>query len=150
MKPLLPRLPGTYILCLHLKKTLHQQIGRLGQFYFKKGFYFYVGSAFGPGGLNARCGHHLRISDRPRWHVDYLRQHCHLTSIIYSTDIIHLEHQWANQLAMMSQISTPISGFGASDCQCHAHLFFCTDNKIDVVLNTIKSNSRYLSITEPN
>ncbi len=40
-------------------KAIRIQIGKLGQFKFKKGYYAYVGSAFGPGGLNSRIKHHI-------------------------------------------------------------------------------------------
>jgi len=121
---LLPDTHGTYILCLQLKTRRTIQIGKLGSFYFNTGFYFYIGSAFGPGGLHARCGHHLGISQRPRWHIDYLRQYGHLQQIIYSTEPEHLEHQWATIISTLDNITLPVTGFGSSDCNCTSHLFF--------------------------
>ncbi len=48
------------------------EIGRLGSFNIIPGFYAYVGSAFGPGGLRARIRHHLESVAQPHWHIDYL------------------------------------------------------------------------------
>ncbi len=36
------------------------EMGRLGRFDIIPGYYAYVGSAFGSGGLPARLGHHLK------------------------------------------------------------------------------------------
>ena len=114
--------PGTYILCLHLKYSQNITIGKLGTFHFNKGCYYYVGSAFGPGGVAARCKHHFHISSKPRWHIDYLRAQCQLISICFNTSIKHLEHDWANQLGKI--LSHPVAKFGSSDCSCNSHLFF--------------------------
>jgi Uri superfamily endonuclease len=70
---------GVYVLILYLPYRRTIQIGRLGKFNFSDGYYAYVGSAFGPGGLAARLSHHLRRSHKPRWHIDYLRRHVDIT-----------------------------------------------------------------------
>lgn len=116
--------PGTYILCLKLANQQLIQISKLGQFTLKVGYYYYVGSAFGPGGVAARCAHHSQISSRPRWHIDYLRAKCQLQQIVYSLEAEHLEHQWASHLNKLDETSLPVVGFGVSDCDCESHLFF--------------------------
>lgn len=132
MSTSLPRQPGTYILGLQLADTRSIQIGKLGKFTFNSGFYYYIGSAFGPGGLNARCGHHIKISDRPRWHIDYLRKNCDLKHILFSIDKRQLEHQWADQLSQTDDTHIPLPGFGSSDCQCNSHLFFSNNNLMNL------------------
>jgi Domain of unknown function DUF123 len=67
--------PGTYVLVLSSRSTDLIQIGRLGALQLQSGFYVYVGSALGPGGVRARLAHHLKLSRRPHWHIDYLRAH---------------------------------------------------------------------------
>lgn len=114
--------PGTYILCLQLKRSQDITIGKLGNFNFRKGYYYYVGSAFGPGGVAARCKHHIAISVKPRWHIDYLRAQCKLISIYFNASNKHLEHDWANHLGKI--LPYPIEKFGSSDCSCNSHLFF--------------------------
>jgi Uri superfamily endonuclease len=127
---------GTYILCLYLPENKSIRIGRLGSFNFDRGYYFYVGSAFGPGGIAARCGHHLKTSSRPRWHMDYLRRHCRLQYIVFSTSKQRLEHRWANKLQRDSTYSIPVAHFGASDCSCAAHLFYSAHSQ--AIENQIK------------
>jgi Uri superfamily endonuclease len=115
--------PGTYILVLHSRQRMTLKIGRLGEQTLSRGWYLYVGSAFGPGGVKARCGHHRRISPRPRWHIDYLRARCRLVEIWFTHDPHHREHEWAGLLAEPMGLSKPVVGFGSSDCACGSHLF---------------------------
>ncbi|MFA6012073.1 MAG: GIY-YIG nuclease family protein [Desulfobacteraceae bacterium] len=114
---------GTYILVLRLAKATALSIGKLGHFDFKKGYYLYVGSAFGPGGLASRLKHHLSVSPKPRWHLDYLRPATTITDIRISDENERAEHIWATHLSLMENFSIPIPGFGSSDCHCLAHLF---------------------------
>ncbi|MFQ5579314.1 MAG: DUF123 domain-containing protein [Nitrospiria bacterium] len=50
--------PGTYALILQSRSEARGQVGRLGQINLKPGYYIYVGSAFGPGGVQARVSRH--------------------------------------------------------------------------------------------
>jgi Uri superfamily endonuclease len=100
------------------------EVGKLGRFQLRPGFYVYVGSAFGPGGLKARIAHHMKISEKPHWHMDYLRPALVLNEIWFTYDSRHREHQWAGALARIDGGSIPFSGFGASDCRCKSHLYF--------------------------
>jgi Uri superfamily endonuclease len=108
---------------MHLPRGQSLTIGRRGTQAFARGWYLYVGSAFGPGGVAARCHHHRNISPRPRWHVDYLRRAAPLRAIWYCHSAAPLEHRWAEVLAGNADLSAPIAGFGASDCDCFSHLF---------------------------
>jgi len=67
----LPSLPGTYALVLRFSKRLEIIVGKLGVLSVQAGYYVYVGSALGPGGLAARVGRHCRREKALRWHVDY-------------------------------------------------------------------------------
>ena len=116
--------PGTYALVMACSSDQRIEVGKLGPLHLQSGFYVYVGSAFGPGGLKARIAHHVKISERPHWHIDYLRPAMDLTEIWFTYDSRHREHQWAGVLANFGHTTTPISGFGASDCHCISHLFF--------------------------
>ena len=55
--------PGTYALLLRLDKQERITVGKLGTFDFPVGYYLYVGSALGPGGLRARLARHRRGSE---------------------------------------------------------------------------------------
>ena len=117
-------LPGTYALVLASTKTAHVQVGRLGILQLQPGYYVYVGSALGPGGLQARVTHHLMTVARPHWHIDYLRAHANPDEIWYCHDRIPWECRWASCISLMRGASIPLAGFGASDCACESHLYF--------------------------
>ena len=117
-------LPGTYALVLSSPSARPIGIGKLGTLNVKPGFYVYVGSAFGPGGLKARLEHHREKSSRPHWHMDYIRRYMRFDAIWYSCDLAKREHQWVKILARTRGATVPLSGFGSSDCRCRSHLFF--------------------------
>ena len=120
----MPPLPGTYALILPAASTRSIMVGKLGTLKIKPGFYLYVGSAFGPGGLKARIEHHLNSSSRPHWHMDYLTVYLHPHEVWYSYDREHRIHQWVKILAGTKGATIPIEGFGSSDCGCRSHLYF--------------------------
>lgn len=111
---------GTYIIILYVDTDKQIQIGKLGRFTFKKGFYAYVGSAFGPGGLKSRITHHVAPKKRYHWHIDYLNPA--VKEVWVSGQGERLEHEWAEALG--ESASDKIPGFGCSDCSCDSHLFF--------------------------
>ena len=115
---------GTYVLLLHLPTDETLTIGKLGTFDFPAGWYAYVGSAFGAGGLVGRLKHHLKPVEKPHWHMDYLRPALTLKEIWFTYDSCRREHQWAGVLAGSRGGTNPFSGFGASDCRCKSHLTF--------------------------
>jgi len=119
-----PLQKGTYILILYLNNARKIQVGKLGKFNLKKGYYGYVGSAFGPGGLTARLKHHLKTTDNPHWHIDYLRKEAELREIWVSECESRLEHLWSDMLRDMEGVFIPVPGFGSSDCRCEAHLAY--------------------------
>ncbi|NIP37734.1 MAG: GIY-YIG nuclease family protein, partial [Candidatus Dadabacteria bacterium] len=65
---------GTYTLIYRNRSKTRVQVGRLGKIYIQPGYYIYVGSAFGPGGVRARVSRHFRKTKRSHWHIDYLRE----------------------------------------------------------------------------
>jgi Uri superfamily endonuclease len=115
---------GTYLLILQLDQSLDQlPVGRLGTFTFPPGYYLYVGSAFGAGGLTARLNHHQQLEKvRPHWHIDYLRPHTHLREIWSIVSRQRLEGFWCQSL--VKHFDVPVRGFGASDSPCVAHLLY--------------------------
>lgn len=116
--------PGTYALLLSTASDAEIRVGRHGDMRLQSGFYVYVGSAFGPGGVRARVNHHLRDSPRYHWHIDYLRPHATLEEVWLCHGRKRREHLWASFLSSMPGVSVPMPGFGSSDCGCETHLFF--------------------------
>jgi len=117
-------LSGTYALILASTRKELLPIGRLGQLQVWPGFYLYLGSAFGPGGVKARISHHRKTAMRPHWHIDYLSSCLPLEEVWYSYAPAHREHQWADLIKKMQEAAIPLRKFGASDCDCDSHLFF--------------------------
>lgn len=117
---------GTYILILQLDQFLTGlQIGKLGVFDLVPGYYLYVGSAFGAGGLNVRLAHHRRKhKPRPHWHIDYLRPVTRLREAWTVSGPERYEIRWCQAMAALPDLSMPIPNFGASDSRCRTHLFY--------------------------
>jgi Uri superfamily endonuclease len=122
----LPEAKGTYILISSVVEMRRWAIGSLGKFDLIPGFYAYVGSAFGAGGLRARVGHHLAATGEPHWHIDYLLQIASPVEIWCSIADRKLEHHWAEFLEAAPRFRVPIPRFGASDYHRsrRSHLFY--------------------------
>ena len=140
--------PGTYALVFDLGTAATVSVGALGTTTFPARTYAYIGSAFGSNGLG-RVDRHRRVAagthDVTHWHVDYLGGHpeVSLDSVVAAPDA-DAECRLARELMSMADgdwkspesaptvsresdtssglASSPIDGFGASDCDCRAHL----------------------------
>lgn len=113
---------GTYALLLRADEGREIEVGALGPMRLHPGTYVYVGSAFGPGGLRARVERHVRGDGALHWHVDYLRAATTLDAVWYTHDTDRRECVWATVLRSLPRAAVPCEGFGASDCNCPAHL----------------------------
>jgi Uri superfamily endonuclease len=120
----LPAAKGSYALLLRLAETAVIQVGRLGRFDLAAGYYLYLGSALGPGGLRARLRRHLTADKSPFWHIDYLRQQAAVDALWYAADGRNWEHHWAAAALALPGATVAVSRFGASDCRCPTHLLF--------------------------
>jgi Uri superfamily endonuclease len=116
--------PGTYALVLLSRSNDLIRIGKLGMLHVQPGFYVYFGSALGPGGVRGRLAHHLQLSSRPHWHIDYLRAHTTIEEIWCCLGRRRREHMWAQKLGRLPDAEVPLAGFGATDCRCESHLYF--------------------------
>ncbi|MDD4255963.1 MAG: DUF123 domain-containing protein [Methanofollis sp.] len=115
---------GVYCLVLQTP-ACEIEVGRLGTVRFRAGYHIYVGSALGPGGLEARVGRHVRLAatreGRPHWHIDRL---------LLSSDVALVGAVLgATEEDMECRIAAAIGGeavpgFGCTDCSCPSHLFF--------------------------
>ena len=132
----LPGLPGTYIVVLYAARKKSVCVGMRGIFEFVRGYYAYVGSAFGPGGMRSRIKRHLALMKPKHWHIDYLRAETIVREIWFTRHPVSLEHEWARALHASPEACRPISGFGCSDCTCGAHLFHFTTRPDPLVLSS--------------
>lgn len=119
---LIPPRPGTYVLIVHLAFPTELRVGKLGAFHCPAGWYAYVGSARGPGGLAARLTRHQQRHKRLHWHIDYLLAVSELTEIWWVVSPERRECAWAEALSRLAGATVPLPGFGASDCYCISHL----------------------------
>ena len=112
---------GVYLLLLEAYGPL--KVGSLGVLTFD-GWYVYVGSALGPGGLK-RLQRHFDYSDRTnarmRWHVDALLGAGGLRGAVVGVTEERLECGLAEALGRA--LMPAFKGFGSSDCGCGTHLF---------------------------
>lgn len=105
----LPAVPGAYVLVVRLDRVTDG---------LPPGRYLYCGSAYGPGGIRARLGRHMRRGKAIRWHIDRL------------TEAGQVMGAWVfpqgNECALVAQLAhlpVPKPGFGSSDCRvCASHL----------------------------
>ncbi len=113
--------PGAYVLLIELGAPLALDISSLGAATLAPGRYAYCGSAYGPGGLKARIGRHLRADKSHRWHVDHLSA----TGRIVAFRAVPggRECDLLDRLLDAPGASVPVPRFGSSDCRrCPAHL----------------------------
>jgi Uri superfamily endonuclease len=122
----LPEAKGTYVLIASVAQMERLEIGRLGAHDFIPGFYAYVGSAFGPGGLCARIHHHLESVAQPHWHIDYLLALAEPVEVWYALAGRKLEQDLAEVLERSAGWRMPIPRFGASDYRRSrtSHLYY--------------------------
>ncbi len=121
----IPSGSGSYLLVFHLARSELIRIGKLGEFWFSGGYYFYSGSAFGPGGLQSRIQRHLRMLKPKKWHVDWLRPRVVIRGVWITQHPLSLECAWVGELQKLGMLGL-VPGFGSSDCTsgCPAHLLY--------------------------
>ena len=122
----LPDHKGTYVLVMHVPDLKRIVIGRLGTFDIRPGFYAYIGSAFGAGGLRARLGHHIDSVAAPHWHIDYLMSFAMPLEVWFAVSDRKLEQDWVELMEHEPRFNCPIPRFGSSDYRRSrtSHLFF--------------------------
>ncbi|MGI9450820.1 MAG: GIY-YIG nuclease family protein [Geminicoccaceae bacterium] len=111
---------GAYLLLIELKRAIELPRRFVGQS-LTEGYYAYAGSAYGPGGIRARCRRHLQRPATQRWHIDWLtRSADDVQAVAFPGGT---ECRLMETLVECAKARIPILGFGSSDCrQCQAHL----------------------------
>ena len=115
-----PKLKGIYALEIWLNQDIWLIVGALGELCFKKGKYFYVGSA--QNSLENRVKRHLRKEKKNFWHIDYLltSDAALVTKVLLREAGKEYECKLAEEL---NRLGKPVAKFGCSDCSCKSHLF---------------------------
>lgn len=117
---------GTYLLVGYLPENLNLSVGSLGERFFRKGYYVYVGSAMNS--LSCRIKRHLLRRKGVHWHIDHLTPFLKNLFPIRIESPDRLECYVAKKLYAI--VDSTISRFGSSDCQCAGHLFWMASNPI--------------------
>ena len=109
------------MLLFKLAKRCDIRVGQNLNLSFAPGLYGYVGSALGPGGLQARLRRHASVASRKHWHIDYLLPHTQLVGALMVLSRDRVECDLASWVGEVASLCFP--GFGASDCKRKSHLF---------------------------
>jgi Uri superfamily endonuclease len=121
---------GTYIVVLTLEVATHFPV--VGKFFrdvtLPPGFYTYIGSAFGSGGVWARVAHHVRHAIRPKWNLDFVRPAMAVEEVWFTFDNIKRECTWAKLVHSVLRGNVVVPRFGSWDCyqttqRCPTHFF---------------------------
>jgi Uri superfamily endonuclease len=117
---------GVYLLIIYLKRATTIRIGKLGTFRFPRGYYVYVGSAMRA--LSKRLARHLRRGKKIFWHIDYFLAKASVIETRKYLTPKRLECYLATLFFCREDTTVIAEKFGASDCTCPAHLFFCSSD----------------------
>lgn len=111
---------GAYLLLITISKPVDLP-GRFADRTLAEGYYGYAGSAYGPGGIRARCRRHVGKPSTLRWHVDWLTRSADEVRVVAIPG--GTECRLIDILINDSRARIPIPGFGSTDCKkCPAHL----------------------------
>ncbi len=128
---------GVYVLVVAVERPVKIRVGSLGIVGFAAGTYAYVGSARGPGGIEARVKRHFRRKKKLHWHIDHLLSHPE----------VRIEHVYVRETeepvecavakALARVCNKVIPGFGSSDCRCPGHLLRCDPSSLEATLSKL-------------
>lgn len=115
----------SYVLVLSIDRNKKIRVGSLGFINFKKGVYFYVGSA--KKNFEKRVLRHQTKNKKVFWHIDYL-------TVLKEVRILNvykfssLSESEIAKYFLEDKNYQQIDGFGSSDCKCKSHLFMLKSN----------------------
>ncbi|OYT40997.1 MAG: hypothetical protein B6U89_00365 [Desulfurococcales archaeon ex4484_58] len=122
----IPGRSGVYLLVIAVCRDIVVET-RSRKFRINRGFYIYVGSARGPGGLRARINRHLRREKKLFWHIDYLLSNPNTEIVLIYYRIVEEKDDLESRIATILNNYLPgIKGFGCSDkTRDYSHLYWC-------------------------
>jgi Uri superfamily endonuclease len=117
----MPDFRGAYVLVLRLDETVRIELPRGASDHLMPGWYFYVGSARGSGGIRARVRRHFRSKNTAHWHIDRLTMEAVEMAALAVAD--GHECDLAGKLLESLRFKVAAAGFGSTDCRiCESHL----------------------------
>lgn len=112
---------GAYALVLRLDEAIHIEFPRVTRDQLMPGWYVYVGSARGRGGIRARVTHHFRSEKTAHWHIDRLTVNAAEMLALAVAD--GHECELVGKLLKSPEFKAVAAGFGSTDCRlCESHL----------------------------
>ncbi|MBN2483957.1 MAG: GIY-YIG nuclease family protein [Candidatus Omnitrophica bacterium] len=90
---------------------------------FKKGVYFYIGSA--KKNLAARVARHCSLKKKVFWHIDYLL--ASRRAAVKMVLVRDKDEECQTARFLYRNGGGFVHQFGSSDCRCPSHLFFLKD-----------------------
>jgi endonuclease-3 len=121
---------GIYLLVIKLEKNLNLSAGNLPMREYRKGIYFYIGSA--RKGLMARIKRHLRDEKKVFWHIDYLLKEAKVKEIWVKENNFHECQSVKKVTRILKEANHYHEGFGSSDCKCSSHLIYAPQGSIQL------------------
>ncbi len=123
----IPKTRGIYVLLIVVEEDITVRIGAFETLEIPRGIYTYLGSAKGPGGLQARLARHLSKNKRLKWHIDYIlaAQPTRIDTIVFAHENYRRECILTPHLEK-SGFTHLKRGLGSSDCKsCTSHFLKC-------------------------
>ncbi len=150
----IPDCKGYYTLIMRIQSSTELYIGSLGRQAIDKGYYIYIGSAMGRGGIKQRVKRHLLKQKTKKWHIDYITSLPH-TKVLYVITICTLEENKEEEISqkLSKKLIPYIKKFGATDKKSYTHLFKCPSTlkkcvkDITQILLSIPSRTNKTQIT---
>ena len=116
-----PAFGCAYVLVLRLDETIQIEFPRVASDQLMPGWYVYVGSARGSGGIRARIKRHFQHGKTAHWHIDLLTMHAVEMAALAVTD--GHECELVDKLLESLRFKVAATGFGSTDCsRCESHL----------------------------
>jgi len=130
---------GAYLFVLQLGHSYQIKLTRKAPVTLTAGWYFYAGSAMGPGGLQARLKRHFKRDKKVHWHIDQLTKHA-IRRFAYAVED-SCECDLVRILKKSGEYESALCGFGNSDCRtCDSHLLRATNNRLSGLQQLLEEN----------
>jgi len=117
---------GIYILEIKINRDFTVSTKTFENFTFKKGFYYYVGSA--QKNLKSRIQRHLKKEKIIHWHIDHITtiRESEITSVyVFRSKKKDFECELVQTLTRKGILKYSAKNFGNSDCNiCDSHLLY--------------------------
>jgi Uri superfamily endonuclease len=117
----MPTFGGAYVLVLRLDRAIRIEFPRVTCDQLMPGWYVYLGSAKGSGGIRARIKRHFQCEKTAHWHIDRLTVHAVEMAALAVAD--GHECELLGKLLKSLKFKVAVAGFGSTDCRlCESHL----------------------------